>query len=198
MQSTPHRRSRPAKGFLVLVAFLLLAACTASDPSTSVLDDGQSGFSLQPADDGVEVDSDADTAPNQLVLNYFDGTSGTLDDLRGKPTVVNFFASWCAPCRAELPHFETTFQEFGTEVNFLGVATNDDRANANELIDDTGISFPVADDPNQELFFALDGFSMPTTVFINADGTVASTRVGVILAGELDTTVTELAASGTS
>lgn len=179
-----------------MAGLLIVAACTSSDPAETVFAEDQSGFALQPADDGVEVEPEDGENANQLLLDYFDGTTGTLDDLQGQPTVINFFASWCAPCRAELPHFEETFQEFGSEVNFVGVATNDDRANASELIDDTGISFPVVDDPNQELFFALNGFSMPTTVFLNADGTVVSTRVGIILADELDTTVTELA-SGT-
>lgn len=187
-----HRRR--LLGLLVAFALLAVACSGSSNSSSDLLDNTGDGLSVQPVDDGIETDDGSDTAVSAIPITYFDGTTGTLADFSGRPTVVNFFASWCAPCRAELPHFESTFKTWGDEVNFVGIATNDDRTNALDLIEETGITFEILDDPNQELFFALDGFSMPTTIFLDADGSVVETRVGVILEEELETKVADLAA----
>lgn len=189
---TPRQR---LLGSLAAFALLAVSCSGSSDTSSDLLDNTADGLSVQPVDDGIQTD-DGGSEPtvSAIPITYFDGSTGTLADFAGRPTVVNFFASWCAPCRAELPHFESTFKTWGDEVNFVGIATNDDRANALDLIEETGITFQILDDPNQELFFALDGFSMPTTVFLDADGSVVETRVGVILEEELETKVADLAA----
>lgn len=88
------------------------------------------------------------------------------------PTVLNFFASWCPPCIAEMPDFEAVSQQMAGQVQFIGLATQDDPARAALLIEQTGVSYEIGLDRNGKVFELFDGFAMPTTVFLTSDGSV--------------------------
>jgi thiol-disulfide isomerase/thioredoxin len=109
-----------------------------------------------------------------------DGSASTLADYAGVPLVLNFFASWCAPCKAELPEFEEVSREVTGGVQFLGVNTDFERDAWLQLVDDTGVTYPTVFQPSNELFQASEGLGMPTTVFIAADGTVQHTFSGAL------------------
>jgi cytochrome c biogenesis protein CcmG, thiol:disulfide interchange protein DsbE len=104
-----------------------------------------------------------------------------LADLRGRPIVVNFWASWCPPCVAEMPDFERVHWRLGDRVAFLGVNQRDQPQAAEELARTTGVTYPLAVDPAGRSFDAFGGRGMPTSVLIRADGTVAE-----VFAGPLD------------
>jgi thiol-disulfide isomerase/thioredoxin len=104
-----------------------------------------------------------------------------LADLRGRPAVVNFWASWCPFCIAEMPAFERVHRRLGERVGFLGINQRDRRQPALALAKRTGVSYRLAFDPSGRSFDAFGGRGMPTTVFIRADGTVAE-----IFSGQLD------------
>jgi thiol-disulfide isomerase/thioredoxin len=104
-----------------------------------------------------------------------------LADLRGRPVVLNFWASWCPPCLAEMPEFERVHRRLGDRVAFLGVNQRDQAQAAERLARASGVIYPLATDPAGRAFDAFGGLGMPTTVFIRADGTVAE-----IVAGQLD------------
>jgi peroxiredoxin len=106
-----------------------------------------------------------------------------LADLRGRPVVLNFWASWCPPCLAEMPEFQRVHRQLGDRVAFLGVNQRDQRA-AEQLARSSGVTYPLAVDPAGRAFDAFGGLGMPTTVLIGADGTVAD-----IFAGQLDETL---------
>jgi thiol:disulfide interchange protein len=99
--------------------------------------------------------------------------------------VINFFASWCAPCLVELLRFEEAYQAHQGKVAFLGVNLQDHPESARRVIADTGISYPVAEDPNGRLFQALGGTGMPTTVFVDADGTIIERHTGELTGRQL-------------
>lgn len=103
----------------------------------------------------------------------------------GRPTVVNFFATWCAPCRRELPILQEAWARHGTEVAFVGIDVADSRTNAGELLDATGVTFPAGYDPHREVANAYRLNGMPTTVFVGADGRIVSTVKGPLTAAEL-------------
>jgi thiol-disulfide isomerase/thioredoxin len=108
-----------------------------------------------------------------LVFTRFDGVETNFAAYRGKPLVVNFFASWCAPCVREMPEFEQVHQELGDRVTFLGLNVRDRIEQGEKLARQTGVTYPLARDPRGDILTALKGTVMPTTAFITAEGQVA-------------------------
>jgi thiol-disulfide isomerase/thioredoxin len=127
-----------------------------------------------------------------IPLAYFDGSTGSLADFRGRPVVLNFWASWCPACVAELPDFQQVHTELGDEVVFIGInMQEEDKVAAEALIARSGVAFLLADDPDGAIFRSFNGFGMPTSVFITADGVVADTHSGVIVADDLRAKIRE-------
>jgi thiol-disulfide isomerase/thioredoxin len=145
----PHRSL--AAGVAVLG--LLLAACS---------DDGD-------ARPGVVEDVD------DIPFETFDGETTTLADFDG-PLVVNFFASWCTPCVTEMPEFDEVYRELDGAVTFIGLNYDDRADDALEIVERTGVTYPVGRDVEGALFQAFAGVGMPTTAFIRDDGTVTLVR----------------------
>jgi cytochrome c biogenesis protein CcmG/thiol:disulfide interchange protein DsbE len=125
-------------------------------------------------------------------FELLDGTTATVAEiLDDRPLVLNFFASWCAPCVAEMPEFQEVFADVGSDVAFFGIALQDTRGAAEELVEQTGIAYPWGLDDG-ELYAQFGGFAMPTTVFITADGKVAGENSGQINADKLRSQIRDL------
>ena len=120
------------------------------------------------------------------------GGLGSFADYRGKPLVVNFFASNCAPCIEEMPAFEAVHQEMGDEVAFLGMNFQDQVSAATELVERTGVSYDIARDPSGELARSLGMVVMPSTYFVSPEGRVVDAKAGAMDADELRRRVEEL------
>ncbi|CAN5226089.1 hypothetical protein BH24ACT1_BH24ACT1_05430 [soil metagenome] len=120
------------------------------------------------------------------------GGFGSFADYRGRPLVVNFFASNCAPCVEEMPAFEAVHQELGDEVAFLGMNFQDQVSAANELVEQTGVSYDIARDPSGELARSLGMVVMPSTYFVSPEGTVVDAQAGAMDADELRRRIEEL------
>jgi len=103
----------------------------------------------------------------------------------GRPTVLNFFATWCAPCREELPILQAASARYGPEVAFVGIDVADSRTKATDLLAELGVGFPAGYDPHRKVAEAYRLSGMPTTVFVGADGRVAGTVRGPLTAGKL-------------
>jgi cytochrome c biogenesis protein CcmG, thiol:disulfide interchange protein DsbE len=106
------------------------------------------------------------------------GPTFKLSDYKGKPIVLNFWASWCDPCIEEMPLLQATYQEYKDEVLFIGVQTQE-RGNkkeaGNNFLDRFNITYPnVVDDTNGKSLAAIDYalFGLPETFFIRVDGTL--------------------------
>lgn len=142
-----------------------------------------------------ETEGDSINTPGAVAeYTIYESADALLADYRGQPLVVNFFASWCAPCRAELPDFARAHAEYGDRVAFVGVDYQDpDRQAAIELLSQTGVTYPIAEDATGALLEELSGLpAMPTTIFIDSDGTIADRHRGIILADELRTKIEQL------
>ena len=106
-----------------------------------------------------------------------------LEALNGYPVVVNKWASWCGPCRAEFPAFQRVSADLGKQVAFLGVDAGDARAPAAKFLSEFPTSFPHLFDPELEAVEALGiaGSFWPTTAFFDADGKQTHVRQGPYL-----------------
>ena len=126
-------------------------------------------------------DSSVNTAPDFTVLDM-DGQEVRLSDLFGQRILINFWATWCPPCRAELPYFEEAYQEYGEDIVFLMVDLTD---GSRETVDgvkafaaEYGYSFPVYYDTEYSAVYAYGIDAIPQTYAIGPDGNVLMSQVG--------------------
>ena len=102
--------------------------------------------------------------------------------LRGHPVVVNKWASWCGPCRAEFPHFQKASIALGKRVAFLGVDSNDNRGDAQRFLHENPVSYPSYEDPDGTVSQAFNAAAaFPATVFYDRRGKIAYIHQGQYL-----------------
>jgi cytochrome c biogenesis protein CcmG, thiol:disulfide interchange protein DsbE len=112
------------------------------------------------------------------------------EDFRGEPVVINFWASWCIPCREEARTLQRAWEEFeGEGVRFLGVNVQDTSDSARRFVEDFGITFPVVRDADQELARDLGVYGLPQTFFIDHTWRLASSEAGEQIGREGGTVV---------
>lgn len=133
----------------------------------------------------VEAPTEADPvlAPDFTVYDAA-GNEVHLSDYAGKPIVLNFWATWCGPCKSELPAFENVWQEFGAEVEFLMVNMTDGVSETvdgvSKFVSNNGFTFPVYFDSAQNAAYTYGVTSIPATALINADGEIVAAQVGAV------------------
>jgi cytochrome c biogenesis protein CcmG/thiol:disulfide interchange protein DsbE len=163
-----RRRVSPAwaaAGAVGLVVLLLLAYSLATGPSAP----------LQPGE----------LAPS-FKLNSLEGDQIDLDDQLGKVVVVNFFASWCDPCRQEAADLEQTWDQYQSEgVRFFGIAYKDASSKVQAFLDQFGVTYPCALDPGGRTARAYGLTGVPETFVINGQGQLHRHIVGPVDQDEL-------------
>ena len=142
------------------------------------------GESLLP--DGEEKDSQEEeraAAPDFTVYDA-DGKAFKLSEFLGGPVVLNFWASWCPPCRAEMPLFDEAYLERGAAVTFMMInladGSRETREKAMQYVKEQGFSFPLYFDLDQEAAARYSLTSIPMTVFVDRDGYIVSSVIGVV------------------
>jgi cytochrome c biogenesis protein CcmG/thiol:disulfide interchange protein DsbE len=98
----------------------------------------------------------------------------------GKPVVVNFFASWCAPCRSEAPQLTQVAREFGSRVQVLAVANDDTRSGATRFVHRYGWTWPIVWDGSDSLAYRYGLIGQPTTFVIDQQGRIAWSHQGKV------------------
>lgn len=171
---------------LAVALCLALGACTDGGAPDGAA--GASEFAGRPLPE-VDVAADAEGAvpPDGVLVDggwpevaAFVAESAAQD----KATVVNIFASWCAPCERELPLLLATAEET-PDVRWLGVASEDRREDAEPFVERLGVTWPSVLDPPASTHIALDGIAMPTTAFFDATGELRSVVIGELDEDEL-------------
>lgn len=105
---------------------------------------------------------------------------GILVGQRGTPVIVNIWASWCAPCRTEMPLLQRAAETYGDRVVILGVASNDSPGAAREFLDEFGLTYPNVFDASGRIRVELGLTAYPTTYVFDADGRLQTTVTGGI------------------
>lgn len=127
-------------------------------------------------------------APNFTVFDL-EGNEVNLTDFFGKPIIVNFWASWCGPCKMEMPDFDAAYTTYKDEIEFLMVNMTDGSREtlekASSFIADSEYTFPVYYDTEYSAAITYSVSSLPTTYFINADGELIAHARGAIDADTL-------------
>ncbi len=115
----------------------------------------------------------------EFVLKSFNGEKVRLSDFRGKTLLVNFWASWCHPCREEAPALERTYMSLsGSQVEFIGINIMDDRKSAEEYIKSFGGSFVNIYDPENRIHLDYGVGGVPETFFVNPEGIITGKHRG--------------------
>ena len=150
-----------------LVALVLLAALAACAPST--VDAQPAGSCLPPAPSVVPPAASGPRVPDVTLECFEGGGVVRLTDLH-RPAIINLWASWCAPCRSELPAFQAYAARAGDRVTVIGVDTGDTRTAGAALLQDVRVSYPTLVDDQRRLLAAVGRSALPVTLFVDAGG----------------------------
>ena len=176
-----QKPSRLTTALLVLAASIALVACGSSE------DVGNPDSELTPEQASAPIEG----APPQLAAvraqanQLLDGGTDAFDDrlteLEGTPVVVNKWASWCGPCRAEFPYFQSQADERGGEIAFLGVGGNDSEDALATFLEELPLPYPTYLDPDLDIAADLGGptSAFPATAFYDASGELVFTHNGL-------------------
>lgn len=144
----------------------------------------------QPATDGTEESQAQSNAVPDITVYDAEGRAAKLSDFRGKPVVLNFWASWCGPCKSEMPAFEQIYGKYGQQIHFLMVNITDGyqetQENASAFIAQQGYSFPVYYDMGAVGAGLFGIHSLPTTFFLNAEGNLVAHATGALNEANLE------------
>ena len=108
-----------------------------------------------------------------------------LSQLRGKPIVINFWASWCPPCTEELPYFTRVEQTYGDRIRLVTIDWNEPAGVAAAYLKNHGLALPLVEDPQSKIYAAYSLDEVPDTVVLDANGAVTYVSVGELSWKEL-------------
>ena len=167
------------KKLIILVAALMLFVWTgcASEPVNTT-----------PQTQPAPTEEPLELAPDFTVYDS-EGNSVKLSDFRGKPVVLNFWASWCGPCKAEMPDFEEAFKTYGDKIHFVMVNMTDGNSetveSASDFIAKSGYTFPVYFDTDSHAAAQYGIRSIPCTYFLDGAGYAVAMGSGTLQAEEI-------------
>ncbi len=129
-----------------------------------------------------------------FALKTLDGKTIRLSEYRGKPVLVNFWATWCGPCRAEFPDFQKAWTDNADKLVIIGVnnTTTDDKTQIPAFLDEYGITFPVVLDESGDTAKAYNILGLPTSVFVDRNGTVNEVFTGPLNKAYIEAKLGEL------
>jgi thiol-disulfide isomerase/thioredoxin len=170
---------------LILVVALVLAACGAGESATPAAPQAAgpaviaAESRLLDSSGGTGMPNVGEVAPN-FEYTLSDGTRHQLSDLHGKKVLLNFWATWCEPCRAEMPDLQQVLANYGDSVVVLGVNKLETAAVIPPFAEELGVSFPLIVNTEGDIANRYGAKNIPSSFFINTDGTIGARRIGVM------------------
>lgn len=181
-----------------MVAIMINQNVRKADPidKSSVLIESKDGSGEEGA--AGEVGLDFGNLPPDFELATLDGKPLTLSELKGKKVVLNFWATWCPPCKAEMPHMQNYYEKSAEEDNVEIVAVNLTSSEnrgvkvVQEFIDSYGLTFKIPLDETGMVGEEYQVFQIPTTYMLNTDGTISQIVKGPMDESTLKTLIDDL------
>lgn len=121
-----------------------------------------------------------DLAPDFTLYRLDDGSEVSLSDLKGKRVFLNFWATWCPPCRVEMPYIQAVYEEKDDDVVFLAINLGESEGRVKSFMEENGYTFPVLMDPTGQAASLYLIRAIPTSFVIDADGIVRGRHIGVL------------------
>lgn len=138
---------------------------------------------------GAEAGEETSNALPDFTMYDAEGNAYQLSDFRGKPVILNFWASWCGPCKMEMPDFDEKYQVYGDQIHFLMVNLTDGSQEtvetASAFIAEQGYTFPVYFDTDMAGAIAYGVNAVPVTYFADAEGNFVAWQQGMLSAETL-------------
>lgn len=131
-------------------------------------------------------------APDFTLVRLDTGEETTLSALRGKPIILNFWATWCGPCRAEMPALQAAYERYGDDLLVVGVDQGEERAVVERFLDELEITFPVLMDEDMRVGRDYRILGLPTTFFIDRQGIIRQVHAGQINSAMLAEGIVEI------
>jgi peroxiredoxin len=186
--------------FAVLAAAALLATgCSTGKDAVDVNNGGQFRFVAGTPAGEVIPEPDRQSAP-EFSGKLLDGTKFASSELSGEVSVINFWGSWCAPCRVETPEFQQVYSEVQSNgVQFLGINVKDVEQLADAFMQSKGITFPSLFDPRGEVSLAFRDYppgAIPSTIVLDSRYRVAAVYTGRVEPDDLRAVVTQVVEEG--
>lgn len=129
----------------------------------------------------------------EFILENLNGGETSLESLKGKAVILNFWATWCVPCKIEMPLLEKTHQKYkGKGLVVIGVNYRESAPIIKSFMTKNSLSIPVLLDPEGELADEFNIMGLPATFFINRNGDVIGSHTGLISPSTLDSWITKL------
>jgi thiol-disulfide isomerase/thioredoxin len=138
--------------------------------------------------------SSAPSGSTSLVAGSPSRLTSTLESMQGKPVVVNYWATWCGPCKNEMPRIVAAAKKYDGRVRFLGVDVQDDAKSAAAFIERYAMPFRSLSDPDGDIRNAEKVLGLPVTQFYSPEGDLVFMKHGEIFSEELDEKIEDILA----
>lgn len=175
--------SRKQLILVVGIFIFVLVAYSAATPDANNSGVNTSGLEVAPVKGALAPDFE---------LAGLDGEVVKLSDFRGQVVLVNFWATWCGPCRLEMPALQSRYEKYGSDFAILAVDNDESAEAVDAFFKELNLSFQPLLDPGAETqeLYRVRGY--PSSVFIDADGVIQIVHIGMMTEGQLDDYLLEM------
>ena len=173
---------------IIFITFMILAIYGYNYLKNNYQEKGENGLQNN-------ISENLNRAPDFKAVNN-NGEEVSLSEYFGKPIIVNFWETWCSPCKIELPEFNDAFLKYGDKIQFMMVNLTDaykgDTQNVKKFVSNNDYKFPIYFDVNNSASTAYNIYSIPKTVFIDKNGNMVDVALGMLTGEELENYIKKL------